>query len=115
MNNARIWLVVSPSVGIPIFLGAVAVGSFAVHMAVVSNSDWVSDFLNGDRMGGERAAMIEQDAVKPASLTATAAGASVFAGETIEVTLPDGTKATAVIQAPSLTEAAYDPPDRTLR
>ena len=114
MNNARLWLVVSPSVGIPIFLGAVAVGSFSVHVAVLSNTTWVSDFLSGNRLGGEKAAMIEQEAVKPASLS-TVAGASVYAGETIEVTLPDGTKATAVIQAPSLTEASYDPPDRVLR
>ena len=29
----KIWLVVKPTVGIPVFLGAVAVGSFAVHLA----------------------------------------------------------------------------------
>ncbi|MEM6438827.1 MAG: light-harvesting protein [Pseudomonadota bacterium] len=115
MNNARLWLVVSPSVGIPIFLGAVAAGSFAVHVAVVTNSSWVSDFLNGDRLGGEKSAMIEREGAAAATLTAGSAGASVYAGETIEVTLPDGTKATAVIQAPSLTEARYDPPDRALR
>ena len=30
MNNSKMWLVVKPTVGIPMFLGAVAVGSFAV-------------------------------------------------------------------------------------
>lgn len=113
MNNARLWLVVSPNVGIPIFLGAVAVGSFSVHVAVLSNTTWVSDFLSGNRMGGEKSAMIEQEAVKPASLTSTVSGSSVYAGQEIEVTLPDGSKATAVIQPPSLTEASYDPSDRT--
>jgi len=34
MNNAKMWLVVKPTVGIPLFLSAVAVGSFAVHVAV---------------------------------------------------------------------------------
>jgi light-harvesting protein B-800-850 alpha chain len=38
---------VKPQVGIPIFLGAVAVGSFCVHLALVSNTTWVKAFLNG--------------------------------------------------------------------
>ena len=51
MNNAKMWLVVPPKVGVPIFLGAVAVGSFAVHVAVLSNTSWVSDFLSGQELG----------------------------------------------------------------
>ena len=51
MNNAKMWLVVSPSVGVPLFLGAVAVGSFAVHVAVLSNTSLVSDFLSGQPLG----------------------------------------------------------------
>ena len=38
MNNAKMWLVVSPGEGIPLFLSAVAVGFFAVHVAVLSNT-----------------------------------------------------------------------------
>ena len=41
MNNSKIWLVVKPTVGVPLFLSAVAVGSFAVHVAVLSNTSWV--------------------------------------------------------------------------
>ena len=33
MNNAKLWLVVKPTVGVPLFLTGVAVGSFAVHVA----------------------------------------------------------------------------------
>ena len=51
MNNAKMWLVVKPTVGVPLFLTAVAVGSFAVHVAVLTNTSWVSDFLNGLPMG----------------------------------------------------------------
>ncbi len=51
MNNAKMWLVVPPKVGVPVFLGAVAVGSFAVHVAVLSNTTWVSDFLSGQELG----------------------------------------------------------------
>ena len=41
MNIAKLWL------GVPVFLGAVAVGSFAVHVAVLGSTSWVSDFLSG--------------------------------------------------------------------
>ena len=34
MNQSRLWLVVNPSLGIPIFLGAVAVVSLTVHFAM---------------------------------------------------------------------------------
>ena len=47
MNNAKMWLVVKPTVGIPLFLSAVAIGSFAVHVAVLSNTTWVADFISG--------------------------------------------------------------------
>ncbi|MEM7243049.1 MAG: light-harvesting protein [Pseudomonadota bacterium] len=50
MNNSKIWLVVNPSVGVPLFLSAVAVGSFAVHVAVLSNTGWVANFLKGEEM-----------------------------------------------------------------
>jgi light-harvesting protein B-800-850 alpha chain len=48
MIYGKIWLVVKPSVGIPLFLGAVAVSSFAVHSALVINTTWVKKFLNGN-------------------------------------------------------------------
>ncbi len=47
MIYGKMWTVVKPSVGVPIFLGAVAVGSFCVHLAIVSNTTWVRGFLNG--------------------------------------------------------------------
>lgn len=47
MNNGRIWCVVSPTVGLPAFLGSVALISFTVHFAVLNNSTWVGDFFQG--------------------------------------------------------------------
>lgn len=47
MIYGKMWCVVKPSVGIPLFLSAVAIGSFSVHLAVVSNTTWVKGFLNG--------------------------------------------------------------------
>jgi light-harvesting protein B-800-850 alpha chain len=47
MICGKLWMVVRPSVGIPIFLGAVAVGSFSTHLAIASNTTWVKDLLSG--------------------------------------------------------------------
>lgn len=47
MIYGKMWLVVKPSVGIPLFLGAVAVGSFSVHVALLNSTTWVKQFLNG--------------------------------------------------------------------
>jgi light-harvesting protein B-800-850 alpha chain len=47
MIYGKMWLVVKPSVGIPLFLGGVALSSFAVHYAIMSNTTWVKKFLNG--------------------------------------------------------------------
>jgi len=97
MNNAKMWLVVKPTVGVPLFLSAVAVGSFAVHVAVLSNTTWVADFLSGKPLGtGAMAAaellVPEQDAAKVAYVP----GGS----HEVLVTLPDGTTARAVLTLP---------------
>jgi light-harvesting protein B-800-850 alpha chain len=55
MNNAKIWLVVKPAVGVPVLLGGVALGSFLVHLAVVSNTDWYGDYVNGRDMAAKTA------------------------------------------------------------
>ena len=47
MIYGKIWTVVKPSVGIPIILAAVAIGSFSVHLALTLNTTWVKKFLNG--------------------------------------------------------------------
>jgi light-harvesting protein B-800-850 alpha chain len=39
--------VVNPTVGLPLFLGSVAVISFTVHFAVLNNTTWVKDFFAG--------------------------------------------------------------------
>jgi light-harvesting protein B-800-850 alpha chain len=47
MIYGKIWTVVNPAVGIPVFLGAVAVTSFAVHLTLVSNTTWIKAYHNG--------------------------------------------------------------------
>lgn len=50
MIYGKIWCVVKPSVGVPILLGAVAIGSFAVHLALLTHTTWVPKYLNGSGM-----------------------------------------------------------------
>jgi light-harvesting protein B-800-850 alpha chain len=110
MNNAKIWLVVPPAVGVPLFLGAVAIGSFAVHLAVLSKTNWYEDFLVGETLGSSAAA---ESAALAVEGDGTAAKASFVApmsqGDTITVILPDGTTATAIIQPPEVRASAEQP------
>ena len=47
MIYGRLWLVVKPTVGIPLFLGAVAVSSFAVHYMLLTHTTWLPKYYNG--------------------------------------------------------------------
>jgi light-harvesting protein B-800-850 alpha chain len=47
MIYGKMWLVVKPTVGIPLFLAAVAVSSFAVHFMLLTHTTWVPKFLEG--------------------------------------------------------------------
>lgn len=109
MNNAKMWLVVSPSIGVPVFLGAVALGSFSVHVAVVSNTSWVADFLSGQELGtGDR----EAAATLLAPDVDTAKAAYVIDGaegsREVTVVLPDGTVSKAILKADEVLASASD-------
>ena len=47
MNQARIWLVVKPTVGLPLFLGSVAVIALLVHYSILSHTTWFASYWNG--------------------------------------------------------------------
>jgi light-harvesting protein B-800-850 alpha chain len=94
MNNAKMWLVVKPTVGVPLFLTAVAVGSFAVHVAVLSNTTWVADFLSGKPIGSGTAQLIV-DEPQAAHASYVPAGQ-----QEILISMPDGTVARAILQPP---------------
>jgi light-harvesting protein B-800-850 alpha chain len=49
MNQAGIWLVVKPTVGLPLLLGSVAITSLIVHAAVLSHSAWYPAYLQGNQ------------------------------------------------------------------
>lgn len=104
MNNAKMWLVVPPAVGVPVFLGAVAVGSFSVHVAVLSNTSWVSDFLSGQELGtGDAQAALIQEGE---ATTKVGYALPTTDGEEITVILQDGTMVQAVVQGDTMASAA---------
>jgi light-harvesting protein B-800-850 alpha chain len=47
MNQTRIWLVVKPTVGLPLFLGSVALTALLVHYAILSHTTWFSGYWQG--------------------------------------------------------------------
>ncbi len=102
MNNAKMWLVVKPTVGVPLFLSAVAVGSFAVHVAVLSNTSWVSDFLSGKELGsGDQTAaatMLDNPDAAKASYTTQ----SVDGAREVTIILSDGTPVKAILAPPEV-------------
>jgi len=93
MNNAKMWLVVSPTVGVPLFLGAVAVGSFAVHVMVLSKTHWYEDYATGKPMGTTASLLVPNMA--PAQAAYLQPGS-----QEVLITMADGSTARAVIQAP---------------
>mgnify|MGYP006271833149 CR=1 FL=1 len=64
MNQGRIWTVVKPTVGLPLFLGAVAVTSLIVHFAVLTHTTWFPAFMQG----GQKKVAIETQTTAPAVL-----------------------------------------------
>ena len=48
MIYGKIWCVVKPSVGLPLFLGSVAVTALIVHTAVLTSTSWYPKYLNGN-------------------------------------------------------------------
>jgi len=104
MNNGRIWCVVKPTVGMPLFLGGVAAISLIVHASVLTNTTWMSDFFKGSsRM---RAAAVEMPGpTAPAGfavqVTPAAAGTAEGAAFVVTVT-PAAPSAPAVLAAAEL-------------
>lgn len=70
MNQGRIWCVVNPSLGLPLFLGGVAITSLIVHASVMSHTTWMSSYWSGSwRNRTVPAASIEGGAANVADAT----------------------------------------------
>jgi light-harvesting protein B-800-850 alpha chain len=68
MIYGKLWLVVKPSVGVPLLLGAVAVSSFAVHYALLTHTTWLPKYYEGGtKSAPAKAAMAPIEAPKAKS------------------------------------------------
>jgi light-harvesting protein B-800-850 alpha chain len=76
MIYGKIWCVVKPSVGIPVFLGAVAVSSFLVHLALLTHTTWLPKYYEGGMKAAAAAAAPASMAAPPAAASAAAAPAA---------------------------------------
>lgn len=103
MNNAKIWLVVKPTVGIPLFLSAVVISSFAVHVGIVMNTDWVESHHSGKGINPAATAALTLPTDGVAKV------AYVPGKNDVLVKLPDGTLAFVTIQTPEQLAAAAVP------
>ncbi|CCD96587.1 light harvesting protein B-800-850, alpha chain [Bradyrhizobium sp. ORS 375] len=68
MNQGRIWCVVNPTVGLPLFLGSVALTSLCVHYTVLSHTTWMGAYWEGGK--SKKAAL--EETVSPVALNAKA-------------------------------------------
>jgi light-harvesting protein B-800-850 alpha chain len=78
MNQKEIWLVVRPTVGLPLFLGSVAITALLVHYSILSHTTWFSAYWEGHGKTAAVAAAPAAPAVAPmaAAPAAEAAPAS---------------------------------------
>ncbi|MBK1615851.1 light-harvesting protein [Rubrivivax gelatinosus] len=70
MNQGKVWRVVKPTVGVPVYLGAVAVTALILHGGLLAKTDWFGAYWNGGKKAAAAAA-----AVAPAPVAAPQAPA----------------------------------------
>ena len=73
MNEGRIWLYVSPSVGIPLFFIAIAAVALLVHASILMNTTWFGAYWQGGAAAAEAAAPAAEAAAPAAEAAAPAA------------------------------------------
>jgi light-harvesting protein B-800-850 alpha chain len=71
MTNGKIWLVVKPTVGIPVFFAGIVVAALSVHTAILLCSDYYPAYLKGGQKMAAAAA-----AAAPAAMAAPVAAAA---------------------------------------
>ncbi|MFQ3623256.1 MAG: light-harvesting protein [Acetobacteraceae bacterium] len=114
MNNGRIWCVVNPSVGLPLFLGGVATIALIVHASVLSNTTWMANYWQGS---SPRKAQVE---TTTQTVAAQVPADAPYTVNVMPVSGLEGTTAFVVtitprtggtVQAVSLVQRADPPPD----
>jgi light-harvesting protein B-800-850 alpha chain len=71
MIYGKIWCVVKPSVGVPLFLGSVAVIALLVHASILTNTTWMKAYWEGKPAA--KAAQVESSESRPLAALAAPA------------------------------------------
>jgi light-harvesting protein B-800-850 alpha chain len=109
MNQGRIWTVVNPTIGLPLFLGAVAVTSLIVHTAVLTHTTWFSTFLQG----GKGKTALNDTSSSVAALSTKADSSVVIAVTPVAGTTGKGETSFVVTVTPNTPAASYSVGDAT--
>lgn len=114
MNQGRIWCVVNPTVGLPLFLGSVALTSLAVHYTVLTHTTWMGAFFEG---GKSKAKASLEESVSPVALNSKAVPGYVISVAPVAAENARLGSSFVVTVAPSPAQAAADdsstrPPDK---
>jgi light-harvesting protein B-800-850 alpha chain len=99
MNQGRIWCVVNPTVGLPLFLGSVALTSLIVHAEVLNHTTWFSSYWNG-KAGAKAAAVIPAPEAAPAPAASVAPAAAPAAAAVRDTGTAPATAMLAVTASP---------------
>jgi light-harvesting protein B-800-850 alpha chain len=75
MKEGRIWLYVSPTVGLPLFFLAFITASLLVHASILTNTTWMAAFWQGAAAQAAPAAAPTAAAPEAAPAAAPAADA----------------------------------------
>lgn len=67
MNQGKVWRVVKPTVGIPLFLGSVALTSLFVHYQLLTHTSWLPAYYQG----GQKAKAVSTAAAPEAAPPST--------------------------------------------
>ena len=67
-GQAKIWLVVNPSVGLPLFFGGVALTALIVHAGILGHTKWFPAYIEGGK------AKVAAPTVAPAAPAVVAPG-----------------------------------------
>lgn len=97
MNNGRIWCVVKPTVGLPLFLGGVTVIALTVHASVLSSTTWMSGYWQGRPAARADAAPMPNRNVAQATMPQAVADAGFSVSVTPVVANAGGSGTTFVI------------------
>jgi light-harvesting protein B-800-850 alpha chain len=106
MNQGRIWCVVNPTVGLPLFLGSVALTSLAVHTAVLTHVTWFGNYWQGKA----KTVAMNGTAANVASLSSEAQPGFTFTVTPVAATAGSNGTSFVLTMAPSQAQTAKAAP-----